>query len=415
MRSPGRSAGRLVHLARDRAQRARQRVRTGLTWPTGRTCCAASAAALETDARLAAYVTDRLSEGWTPEQIAGRLRLGIEPGLRAVCAETIYGWIYRAGQKTERLWRFLTRHHARRRKRHGRASRDTIAEKTHISQRAGDADARETVGHWEADLVICKRSRPVLVLHERKTRITLMTRLAGKTAAETIAAMTATFRRLDPRMRGSVTFDNDTCFARHMLLRGMLSATTYFCDAYASWQKGGVENANGRIRRWLPRGTDLDEIGEQDIQEIAMTINPLPGRGFMETSRRSPRANASDTDPPSRRSCLSLAGMWKSGLLDPLRFVLESTGWCQTNANSSQLPTVSTNLPGTPGDHRPLHRRRRSTRSDGYCCVCVGPDGLRFVAAGCSPSSGDKPDKEESAGGFRFYGDCGSDLGRSMP
>ena len=59
------------------------------------------------------------------------------------------------------------------------------------------------MGHWEADLVICKRSRPVLVLHERKTRVTLMTRLAGKTAAETIAALTATLRRLDPKMRGS--------------------------------------------------------------------------------------------------------------------------------------------------------------------------------------------------------------------
>lgn len=234
------------------------------------------AAVLERDARLAAYVTDRLTEGWTPEQIAGRLRLGIERGLRAVCTETIYGWIYRASQKTARLWRLLTRHHARRRKRHGRASRDTIAEKTHISQRSDDADARKTVGHWEADLVICKRSRPVLVLHERKTRITLMSRLAGKTAAETIAAMMATFRRLDPRMRGSVTFDNDTSFARHMLLRGMLSATTYFCDAYASWQKGGVENANGRIRRWLPRGTDLEELAEADIQEIAMTINLTP-------------------------------------------------------------------------------------------------------------------------------------------
>ena len=69
---------------------------------------------LERDAKLAAYVTDRLSEGWTPEQIAGRLRLGIETGLRAVCPETIYGWIYRASQKTGRLWRFLTRHHARR-------------------------------------------------------------------------------------------------------------------------------------------------------------------------------------------------------------------------------------------------------------------------------------------------------------
>ena len=80
-------------------------------------------AKLETDLRLAAYVTDRLSEGWTPEQIARRLWLGIETGLRAVCAETIYGWIYRAGHKAGRLWRFLTRRRARRRKRHGRASR----------------------------------------------------------------------------------------------------------------------------------------------------------------------------------------------------------------------------------------------------------------------------------------------------
>lgn len=202
--------------------------------------------------------------------------LGIETGLRAVCAETIYGWICRAGQKSERLWRFLIRRDARRGKTNARASRDRIADKTHLSQRSGDADTRETAGYWEADLVICRRSRPVLVLHERKTRLTLMSRLAGKTAAETIAAMTATFRRLDPRMRGSVTFDNDTCFARHTLLRCMLSATTYFCDAYASWQKGGVENANGRIRRWLPREPDLDELCEADIQEIAMTIDLTP-------------------------------------------------------------------------------------------------------------------------------------------
>jgi transposase, IS30 family len=231
---------------------------------------------LETDTKLAAYVTDRLSEGWSPEQIAGRLRRGLERGLRGLCTEAIYAWIYRKGQKAEKLWRYLTRRRARRRKRHGRISRDTIADKIHISQRTEDADARETAGHWEGDLIICKHSRPVLVLHERKTRLTLMTRLAGKTAGETVAALIAIFRRLDSRMRRSITFDNDTCFARHTLLRGMLSATTYFCDAYASWQKGGVENANGRIRRWLPRKTDLDTLSEDDIQEIAMTLNLTP-------------------------------------------------------------------------------------------------------------------------------------------
>ena len=62
----------------------------------------------------------------------------------------------------------------------------------------------------------------------------------------------------------------------HAWLRGMLSATTYYCDAKASGQKGGIEIANGCIRRWLPRNTDLDALDDDDIQEIAMTLNQTP-------------------------------------------------------------------------------------------------------------------------------------------
>lgn len=239
-------------------------------------CCVVIAALLERDAELAGYVFDRLAEGWTPEQIAGRLRRGVECGLRALSTETIYAWIFRVGQKTRKLWRYLPRGRARRGWRKRRPSKDRITEKTHVSQRSNAADAPTEVGHWEADLLICRRSRPVLVLHERKTRLTLMARLMGKTAAETVSTMMAVFGRLTAPMRGSITFDNDTAFARHALLRGMLRATTYFCDADASWQKGGVENANGRLRRWLPRGTDLDAMDDEDIQEIAMTLNLTP-------------------------------------------------------------------------------------------------------------------------------------------
>jgi transposase, IS30 family len=89
----------------------------------------------------------------------------------------------------------------------------------------------------------------VLVLHERKSRVTLAARLTGKTAAETISVMLAVFGRIDPHLRRSITFDNDTAFAQHRLLSTMRDMTTWFCDAYASWQKGGVENANGRLRR----------------------------------------------------------------------------------------------------------------------------------------------------------------------
>jgi len=190
-------------------------------------------AVLERDETLQRYVVDRLSEGWTPDQIAGYLRRGIEIGLRAVSAETIYAFIFRSAQKTEKLWRYLTRRKASRGRR-ARRSKDKIGGKTHISQRSDAADDRREGGHWEADLVICKANRPLLVLHERKTRLTAMTRLSSKSAAETVSAIIEILKRLDPSMRRSVTFDNGTEFARHSLLKGALGLATYFCDAYAS-------------------------------------------------------------------------------------------------------------------------------------------------------------------------------------
>src|SRR4051812_19866664 len=152
----------------------------------------------------------------------------------------------RAARKGEELWRSLTRRHKRRRPRRARPSRDMIKDRASIHDRPRDVEGRAEIGPWEGDLIIGKRTRPVLVLHERKSRVTLATRLAGKTAAETISVMLAVFGRINPALRKSVTFDNDTAFAQHALLRSMRTRTTWFCDAYASWQKGGVENANGR-------------------------------------------------------------------------------------------------------------------------------------------------------------------------
>jgi IS30 family transposase len=233
-------------------------------------------AVLERDRRLRDFVCDRLAEGWTPEQISGWLKGGHERGLRALGFEAIYGFIYRAASKGEELGRYLTRRHKRRRPRRARQSRDMIKDRASIHDRPKEIDARVDVGHWEGDLIICKHMRPVLVLHERKSRVTLAARLAGKTAAETISVMLAVFGRIDPTLRKSVTFDNNTAFAQHGLLRSMRDMTTWFCDAYASWQKGGVENANGRLRRWLPRNIDLDGLSDEDIQEIALTANLTP-------------------------------------------------------------------------------------------------------------------------------------------
>ena len=248
-------------------------------------------AILEKDPALRVFVVDRLAEGWTPEQIAGWLRRGVERGLRAISFEAIHAFIFRAAQKAEKLWRYLVRRKATRGRR-ARGSKDRITDKTHISQRSKAANERAEPGHWEADLVICKRNRPLLVLHERKTRLTVMTRLASKTAAETVTAITDILARLDPKLRRTMTFDNGAEFARHAMLEEAFNMTTYFCDAYASWQKGGIENANGRIRRWFPRQTDLDELSDEDIQDVAMTLNLTPRKclGFRTPAEAFPGA-----------------------------------------------------------------------------------------------------------------------------
>ena len=172
-------------------------------------------ALIERDRALRTFVVDRLAEGWTPEQISGWLKGGNEPRLRAVGCETIYAFIYRTAQQAEQLWRYLTRRHKRRRPRRSRPSRDTIKDRVSIHERPKKVDARTEGGHWEGDLIIC--------------------------AAEPISVMLAVFARIEPALRKSITFDNDAAFAQHALLRTMRAMTTWFCDAYASWQKGGVE------------------------------------------------------------------------------------------------------------------------------------------------------------------------------
>ena len=240
-------------------------------------------AVLERDQGLRRFVHQRLLDAWTPEQIAGWLKRGEERKLRALCLETIYAFIHRPAQKAEQLWRLLPRGRARRGRRPARRPRNPIADRSSIHERPPSVEGRRAAGHWEGDLMICKRTRPVLVLEERKTRFVLAARLTGKSAAETVAVMMAVFRRLDPRLRSSITFDNDTAFARHALLRSMCAMTTWFCDAYAAWQKGSVENANGRLRRHLPRDLDIDALGDAELQEIILSHNLTPRKclGFL--------------------------------------------------------------------------------------------------------------------------------------
>lgn len=229
------------------------------------------------DADLQATVLDRLARGWSPEQVSGRLAAS---GL-CISDESIYRFIAAQIARTkDYAWRlYLPRGKSKRgrRGRKGGSSVDSIRDRVSVSERPGDAADRQRPGHWEADLMLFARyGQVVLALHERRSRLTLAVRQNGKAAMPIAKTLHDLLAPLPAALRRTITFDNGTEFARHHTLHEPLGLRTFFCDPHAPWQKGGVENAIGRLRRRLPRKTDLATLDDRQLQALTHAYNHTP-------------------------------------------------------------------------------------------------------------------------------------------
>ena len=233
---------------------------------------------LDRDSTLREMVLWRLKQGWSPEQIAGRLAL--ESGKHVISYETIYRFIYAQIARTnDYSWRhYLRQAKSKRgyRSRKGSSPASFILHRRPLSERPEEANDRQTPGHWEADLMLFRTyGQAILTLHERRSRLLIAVRPPGKAAKPIAEAMRDILAPLPPQWRQTVTFDNGTEFARHYELH-KLNIQTFFCDTYSPWQKGGVENAIGRMRRTLPRKTDLAAISDDRFVELIRTYNNTP-------------------------------------------------------------------------------------------------------------------------------------------
>lgn len=234
---------------------------------------------LDRDPALRDQVLGLLSGGWSPEQVAGRMRL--EAGRCVISHESIYRFIYAQIRRTnDGAWRrYLPRAKGRRgrRPRKGGSSTKTFKRRVSIDKRPASVASRRTAGHWEADLMaFSKYNQNILVAHERRTRLIMLARQPTKRAASVARRLGAWLAPLPPRLRRSVTFDNGTEFAEHYRLTDRLGAKTYFCDPHSPWQKGGVENAIGRMRRPLPRKTDLATLPLKALRAAVARYNNTP-------------------------------------------------------------------------------------------------------------------------------------------
>ena len=235
---------------------------------------------LERETLLREHVVTKLKEDWSPEQIAGRLTAQPPAALagKRVSHETIYQYIYEGEGRYEHLWPHLARAHRKRYRKHGRKHHKAlIPERISIHDRPAVIDERGRFGDWESDTVQFRKQKAGLsVQYERKAMLTRIHRVANKSAEATEGALRKTLDALPDDLRQSMTFDNGGEGVCHTRIRDDFRMTTFFCDPYASWQKGGVENANGLIRRYLPRSTDLATITDAELEAIQERLNNRP-------------------------------------------------------------------------------------------------------------------------------------------
>jgi IS30 family transposase len=212
--------------------------------------------------------------------IAGRLKTHPPKGLegKIISHESIYAWIQTEEGRKLGLHHYLLSGRPRRQKHHSRKKHKThIPERISIHERPEDIQKRMEIGHWETDSMVFSKQRERLsVQYERKARYVIIHRLSNGTAKETEQALHDSIQSLPQILWKTLTFDNGGEGATHTSIRSAYDIRTYFCDPYASWQKGGVENTNRIIRRFLPRQTDMSQITQQDLYAIQQKINSTP-------------------------------------------------------------------------------------------------------------------------------------------
>jgi IS30 family transposase len=217
-------------------------------------------------------VESKLRLSWSPEQIVGRLLL--EQGI-SISHETIYQHILRDSKRLG-FYRYCLRFggYKQHRFKKSKMAARTRARKNHIDDRPRAANERSELGHWERDCLLGKRGdSALLTLVDRRSRYVRIVHVP-KVNTDTIADATAS--ALHGLKAKTLTNDNGIEFQRDETLQAKIGCAIYFCNAYSPWERGSVENVNGLIRQYCPKGCDLDEMPKWVPAAVENTLNFRP-------------------------------------------------------------------------------------------------------------------------------------------
>lgn len=221
------------------------------------------------DTELRAYVIAGLHAHWNPDEIAGSMKRNRTPFYASKTA--IYDWLRSVyGQRYVPL---LYSRRYRKKKRKPKTARMMIPDRVSIHERFLGADHRTRYGHWEGDTLVSGKktdsTAAVSVIYERKTRLIAAQRIENLKPASHTSALRD---MLSNKKALSITQDNGVENRDHH----EIGVPAFFCDPYSSWQKGGIENANKMIRRYIPKGVDLASVSQEYLDQIVSVINKKP-------------------------------------------------------------------------------------------------------------------------------------------
>lgn len=224
------------------------------------------------------YVRKKLRKLWTPEEIAGRLSIDLPE--ESIHHETIYRYIYNS-KKTRgmKLWKHLKNHRKKRMRKFGRkVQKSKIKDVIRIDERDKSILLRTQVGHWETDNMGGK-IRDISAFCgtvERKTRYSILDVLEDRKAVTKTESLVTDLEVFPQKFVKTITTDNGSENSDHKQWSNKINTKVYFCNPYHSWEKGSVENMFTRVRRYIPKGTSIDQISKQQAKLIQNKLNNTP-------------------------------------------------------------------------------------------------------------------------------------------
>ncbi len=236
---------------------------------------------ISTYKKLRIYVYRGLLDGWSPEQISGRIKDDYpNDPIMTISYEAIYRYIYlhRQAKLNRKLIALLPYHKSQRRRANSYSKRKIkINDQVSIDDRPKHIENRNEIGHWEGDLIIGKGQKSAIgTLVERKSRYAIIVKLSNRKSKTVRKCFVEEFNKFDDLFLKTLTYDNGVEMAQHKLLTEQTGMQVYFAHPYSSWERGTNENTNGLIRRYFPKGTDFNTVDELQLKTVQERLNNRP-------------------------------------------------------------------------------------------------------------------------------------------